>query len=168
MTQKHIDMTKEMTAQREEEEWESIGSTDTYSEIEDTVEDEDRFIECSEDPIESQHQAPPIPQKSKSKRRIVPPTPQNSPKKSKKMNVEPNAKHRGKYNSWYMYRVDIYDALMNSVFNRELACKFLKAKGIYVPPSILAYYARHLCASPLLCSTEESEKNHPTGSSTHC
>lgn len=56
----------------------------------------------------------------------------------------PKRRSRGNYASWARYRVDIYNALRDAVFNRSIAAKLLKSQGIFIPTSVLAYYAKQI------------------------
>ncbi|AWT08535.1 protein 22K [Fowl aviadenovirus E] len=56
---------------------------------------------------------------------------------------------RGNYRSWVRHRVAICQALRDAVFDRRLAAEILKrARGIFVPPTVLGYYARKLLELP--------------------
>ncbi|UIY90556.1 22K [Duck adenovirus 2] len=175
MTQKQVDAMKEqreLDRSREEDDWESIGSEDTYSEVSDEEEEDgdlEGFITSSED------QPPPSPKidlapkkapKQKKRKLAVPPTTNPKQKKARSATATVTEKtskaavrslvKRGKYTSWAQYRVDIYQALRDAVFDRSIACKILKGRGIYVPPPILAYYGRQLCSSSCSSSVASS------------
>ena len=52
---------------------------------------------------------------------------------------------RGNYRSWVRHRVAICQALRDAVFDRKMAAEILKrAHGLFVPPTVLGYYARKL------------------------
>ncbi|QJP03684.1 22K [Aviadenovirus cerasi] len=54
-------------------------------------------------------------------------------------------KPRGNYRSWVRHRVAICQALRDAVFDRKLAAEILKrVHGLFVPPTVLGYYARKL------------------------
>ena len=52
---------------------------------------------------------------------------------------------RGNYRSWVRHRVAICQALRDAEFDRKMAADILtRAHGLYVPPTVLGYYARNL------------------------
>ncbi|AFC40578.1 encapsidation protein 22K [Goose adenovirus 4] len=56
----------------------------------------------------------------------------------------PKRRSRGNYATWARYRVDIFNALRDAVFNRVIAKKLLKSQGIFIPTSVLAYYSKQI------------------------
>ncbi|WPS63624.1 encapsidation protein 22 k [Aviadenovirus phalacrocoracidae] len=78
-------------------------------------------------------------------------------KGASKADEKPAAKRRGNYRSWVRYRVAIHQALRDAVFDRRKASQLLKtAHKIFVPSSVLGYYARKLSASFLSSSDASS------------
>ncbi|BCU79989.1 33kDa protein [Fowl aviadenovirus 4] len=68
----------------------------------------------------------------------------------------PDRAPRGNYRSWARYRVAICQALRDTVFDRVQAAQVLKnTRQLYVPASVLAYYARKL-----LAMTDDSAFTH--------
>ncbi|WGC84563.1 22 kDa protein [Fowl aviadenovirus 4] len=68
----------------------------------------------------------------------------------------PDRGPRGNYRSWARYRVAICQALWDTVFDRVQAAQVLKnTRQLYVPASVLAYYARKL-----LAMTDDSAFTH--------
>ncbi|ADM53806.1 22 kDa protein [Turkey adenovirus 1] len=141
---------------------ETLGSQDTYSQEEDSEEDyteeeeeEDEQEQGGEEeptdpllqhrhPSQSPLARPPI-------KRREPPAPRRPPSSPAEPPRErATKKRRGNYRSWARHRVAICKALRDAVFDRRQAGQILKRTlRLYVPATVLGYYARKLCAGLL-------------------
>ncbi|UKS51823.1 protein 33K [Falcon aviadenovirus A] len=131
-----------LTPDEEDIDGETIGSQDTETEEE---EDKEELTESQKE-IEDELNHPVVaePQRKRRMRRSPPPIP---PKRQSREHKDPPTK-RGNYSSWTRYRVDIYQALYEAVFDRRKAAELLKRRfRIFVPSSVLAYHARKLSSS---------------------
>ncbi|BCZ16707.1 22kDa protein [Aviadenovirus bubonis] len=154
---------------------ESLGSQDTYSLVsEDSYTEmpleEDEELENTETSLNEtlsrpSLRAPPTTSRRPKRPRKSSPEPPAlttdnatdlilSPKKAKKptRQARPAAaaapKRRGNYRSWARYRVAICQALRDAVFDTRKASEIMKkAHKLYVPASVLGYYARKLSRS---------------------
>lgn len=163
---------RELPVEEEEEEdidGESLGSQDTDSE-----EEEDTGTEGEEEispPIPTPPQRKRSRQKSsyggevtasrqrkrKTPAETEPPAPETQELPTSTEELEdprPSAggkskrQNRGRYRSWAKYRVAIHKALVNAVFDRRKAAEMLKRRlRLFVPCSVLGYYARKLSPS---------------------
>ncbi|APO40956.1 22 kDa protein [Pigeon adenovirus 2a] len=131
------DAHRTMEEEEEDIDGESLGSQDSVLEGETEDEMEKAELVEKETNIQSKKKSNhPMSQKRKSKTEV---------------------KNRGKYRSWARFRVIIHQALRDAVFDRKRAAEILKrGHRIYIPSSVIGYYARKL--SPSISS---SSSFHP-------
>ncbi|WPM93291.1 encapsidation protein 22K [Goose adenovirus 4] len=84
------------------------------------------------------------PAKSARKRTAETSKTSDHPNASEVVVQRPKRRSRGNYATWARYRVDIFNALRDAVFNRVIAKKLLKSQGIFIPTSVLAYYSKQI------------------------
>ncbi|QJC19259.1 22K [Duck adenovirus 4] len=133
-------------SEEEDIDGESLGSQDTDFLSEEEEEDQQ---EQEQEEQETAHQ-----QQKRERSSQTPPSRTATPAVKRRVTssieeviVPKVAAKRGKYRSWARYRVAICQALRDTVFDRRQAAELLKrSRRLYVPPSVVAYYARKLCS----------------------
>nr|WJJ54619.1 MAG: 22K protein [Otus scops adenovirus] len=129
---------------------ESLGSQDTTSGMSEDSEGE--MSPVFEDPITPQtspQKSAKRPRKSYADRKRKTETAKREQETPQKPRLPRTAasvpKRRGNYRSWARYRVAICQALCDAVFDSRKAAEILKnTQKLYVPASVLGYYARKL------------------------
>lgn len=135
---------------------ESLGSQDTATEDEGEEEEEEDFRALSPVAEEDETllsppslvtpQRPPRVRKQRQAQQPIPPPPKKTRRETKRDTA--SAPGRGKYRSWSRYRVDIHQALFEAVFDCRKAIELLKNRyRVFVPASVVSYYAKKLCSS---------------------
>ncbi|AGX93345.1 22K [turkey adenovirus 5] len=127
---------------------ETLGSRDT-NDLSDVSEEEEE-----EELFDQKENVPP----PRRERRKIPQlqdessTEPNTAKKAKRV-----PKRRGKYQSWARHRVSICQALRDAVFDRKKAGEILKrGHRLFVPATVIGYYARKLSPSPFAPLSSQS------------
>ncbi|ANJ02385.1 protein 22K [Fowl aviadenovirus 2] len=134
-----------------ESDGETLGSQDTEEDLSTISEEEEEetYEEAEKENIAPSRGASRKRRSASSLEKTLPRPPLR--KKSRNNADEGNAqglrkrRPRGNYRSWVRHRVAICQALRDAVFDRKMAAEILKrAHGLFVPPTVLGYYARKL------------------------
>lgn len=135
---------------------ETLGSEDTETEEEEEELDQMSTISEEEEEDDSNKENSPPPPLIPLKRRRNTPSSRAAPSRRIRPQPLPDRPPRGNYRSWARYRVAICQALRDTVFDRVKAANVLKTtRQLYVPASVLAYYAKKL-----LAMTDDSAFTH--------
>ncbi|ANJ02422.1 protein 22K [Fowl aviadenovirus 3] len=131
---------------------ETLGSQDTEEGLSTISEEEEEEEEEEPNEAEKENIPPPGPARkrrsgSSLEKTLTRPPLRKKPRSNTENTVPASKKRRprGNYHSWVRHRVVICQALRDAVFDRRMAAEILKrAHGLFVPPTVLGYYARKL------------------------